>query len=147
MAEAQEAASSGLFGVFLLSIYSLFLIPYTIYHLCSAGEESTTQPVARVCVLPCQVAKANHQSAAHPGSAFQGKKTAGFADRLKAWCTKGETRTRQTAWHEGQLMIQHVGFQLWGTGDLASFSHGSCPPQRAECDMQALFDSMLDVCQ
>lgn len=48
MADTQEAASSGLFGVFLLSIYSLFLIPYTIYYLCSAGEEATTQPVAKV---------------------------------------------------------------------------------------------------
>jgi len=40
------ATSSGLFAVFLLSIYSLFLIPYTISYLCSSGEEdATTQPV------------------------------------------------------------------------------------------------------
>ncbi|KAF8055125.1 ERDJ2A [Scenedesmus sp. PABB004] len=44
---AEEAASSGLFGVFLLSISSLFLIPYTIHYLCSAGEDATTQPVAK----------------------------------------------------------------------------------------------------
>jgi hypothetical protein len=45
---AEEAASSGLFAVFLLSIYSLFLIPYTVYYFCSAEEDATTQPVAKV---------------------------------------------------------------------------------------------------
>lgn len=45
---AENAASSGLFAVFLLSIYSLFLIPYTIYRFCSAGEDVTTQPVVKV---------------------------------------------------------------------------------------------------
>jgi hypothetical protein len=44
--EDSTATSSGLFAVFLLSIYSLFLIPYTISYLCSAGDEATTQPVA-----------------------------------------------------------------------------------------------------
>jgi hypothetical protein len=44
--EESTATSSGLFAVFLLSIYSLFLIPYTISYLCSAGEDATTQPVA-----------------------------------------------------------------------------------------------------
>eukprot|EP00775_Hariotina_reticulata_P009185 gene9185-9351_t len=62
---AEEAASSGLFAVFLLSIYSLFLIPYTIYYFCSSGEDATTQPVAK------------------------SKKSSSFADRLKGHCTKG----------------------------------------------------------
>jgi hypothetical protein len=44
--EDSTATSSGLFAVFLLSIYSLCLIPYTISYLCSAGEDATTQPVA-----------------------------------------------------------------------------------------------------
>jgi hypothetical protein len=44
--EDSTATSSGLFAVFLLSIYSLFLIPYTISYLCSAEEDATTQPVA-----------------------------------------------------------------------------------------------------
>lgn len=45
---AENTASSGLFAVFMLSIYSLFLIPYTIYRFCSAGEDVTTQPVVKV---------------------------------------------------------------------------------------------------
>lgn len=49
---AENAASSGLFAVFLLSIYSLFLIPYTIYRLCAGADEVTTQPVVKVSV-PC----------------------------------------------------------------------------------------------
>lgn len=53
MAEENSAASSGLFAVFLLSIYSLFLIPYTIYRLCSAGDEVTTQPVVKVRARCC----------------------------------------------------------------------------------------------
>eukprot|EP00879_Flechtneria_rotunda_P003234 GHRR01003457.1.p1 GENE.GHRR01003457.1~~GHRR01003457.1.p1 ORF type:complete len:707 (+),score=247.45 GHRR01003457.1:307-2427(+) len=65
MADAESTTSSGLFAVFLLSIFSLFLIPYTIYHFCSAGEDATTQPVAK------------------------GKKHRTFADRLKRYCTKG----------------------------------------------------------
>jgi hypothetical protein len=47
MNEESQAASSGLFAVFLLSIYSLLLIPYTIYVLC-ASEDVTTQPVVKV---------------------------------------------------------------------------------------------------
>lgn len=38
--------SSGLFGIFLISVSSLFLIPYTIYRLCFHKEEDVdaTQP-------------------------------------------------------------------------------------------------------
>lgn len=36
MAEEQP---SGLFAIFLLTIYSLVLIPYTLYRVCSSGEE------------------------------------------------------------------------------------------------------------
>lgn len=48
MNEEAQAASSGLFAVFLLSIYSLVLIPYTIHYFCSAGDDVTTQPVVKV---------------------------------------------------------------------------------------------------
>jgi translocation protein SEC63 len=64
MGEENSAASSGLFAVFVLSIYSLVLIPYTIYRLCNASDEVTTQPVVK------------------------SKKQPGFADRLKGLCTK-----------------------------------------------------------
>lgn len=102
MAEAQEAASSGLFGVFLLSIYSLFLIPYTIYHFCSAGEETTTQPVAKVGTLQLREQTAALilclQCGLHSMCFVlffsQGKKKAGFTDRLRAWCTKSESQQR-----------------------------------------------------
>jgi hypothetical protein len=50
---AENTASSGLFAVFLLSIYSLFLIPYTIYRLCAGADEVTTQPVVKVSVPRC----------------------------------------------------------------------------------------------
>lgn len=53
--EEPQAASSGLFAVFLLSIYSLFLIPYTIYRLCGAEDEATTQPVVKVRRLQLQL--------------------------------------------------------------------------------------------
>jgi hypothetical protein len=48
MAEENAATSSGLFSVFILSMYSLVLIPYTIYHLCNTSDD-TTQPVVKVC--------------------------------------------------------------------------------------------------
>jgi hypothetical protein len=50
---ADNPASSGLFAVFLLSIYSLVLIPYTIYSLCASGDEATTQPVVKVGPSRC----------------------------------------------------------------------------------------------
>mmetsp|Transcript_2646 Transcript_2646/g.4510 ORF Transcript_2646/g.4510 Transcript_2646/m.4510 type:complete len:749 (+) Transcript_2646:96-2342(+) len=41
-----EITSSGLFSVFVVSIFSLVLFPYTIYRLCAGdeGSESTAQP-------------------------------------------------------------------------------------------------------
>lgn len=48
MAEENAATSSGLFSVFILSMYSLVLIPYTIYHLCNTSND-TVQPVVKVC--------------------------------------------------------------------------------------------------
>jgi len=63
---AENTASSGLFAVFLLSIYSLFLIPYTIYRLCSAEEDVTTQPVVKV-----RLAVAAAVAVLHPTTALQ----------------------------------------------------------------------------
>ena len=40
-----HTGSTGLFTIFLLALYSLVLIPYTIYYLCAAGPEGTQQPV------------------------------------------------------------------------------------------------------
>jgi hypothetical protein len=45
MAAQDDPAPSGLFGIFLLTIYSLLLIPYTLYRLCSAGEVKTQAAV------------------------------------------------------------------------------------------------------
>jgi hypothetical protein len=39
--EDLRKGSSTLFAVFLFSILSLFLIPYTVYRLCSGGEEAS----------------------------------------------------------------------------------------------------------
>lgn len=39
--EDLRQGSSTLFLVFLFSILSLFLIPYTLYRLCSAGEDAS----------------------------------------------------------------------------------------------------------
>lgn len=115
---AENAASSGLFAVFLLSIYSLFLIPYTIYRFCSAGEDVTTQPVVKVrsccwircspqCFsslltqqqpVPCVVQACmtsyvphtlRHSASCIPFRVWmQSKRKPVFADRLKALCTK-----------------------------------------------------------
>jgi hypothetical protein len=112
---AENAASSGLFAVFLLSIYSLFLIPYTIYRFCSAGEDVTTQPVVKVsscCWFRCSPLCSNllltHQQAVPRAEAFskatyvplkprmlyplpcslQSKRKPVFADRVNALCTK-----------------------------------------------------------
>lgn len=54
MAEQQEAQASGLFAIFLLAMYSLVLVPYTLYALCSRGEEKAQAvvKVRRAC-LPC----------------------------------------------------------------------------------------------
>lgn len=97
MGEENSAASSGLFAVFVLSIYSLVLIPYTIYRLCNAGDEVTTQPVVKVRGLTAAVGL---NTSEHLGSEsqqltscsalflLQSKKQPGFADRLKGLCTK-----------------------------------------------------------
>jgi hypothetical protein len=45
----ESTQSSGLFSVFILSIYSLVLIPYTIYYLCNTGDD-TAQPIAKVAL-------------------------------------------------------------------------------------------------
>lgn len=42
-----ETQSSGLFSIFCISIYTLILLPYTIYHFCSA-EEEVVQPWQKV---------------------------------------------------------------------------------------------------
>jgi hypothetical protein len=37
---AQEhTGNSAMFGIFVLSIYSLFLIPFTLYRVCAGSEE------------------------------------------------------------------------------------------------------------
>jgi len=45
MAE-ESTQSSGLFSVFILSIYTLVLLPYSIYYLCGT-EDDTAQPIAK----------------------------------------------------------------------------------------------------
>ena len=55
---AEEAASSGLFSIFLLSIYTLVLLPYTIYRCCASDETTTVVKVrlfmcCRVCARAC----------------------------------------------------------------------------------------------
>ncbi len=41
----EQAGSSPLFAVFFLSVFSLFLIPYTIYKLCvAASPEEVVRP-------------------------------------------------------------------------------------------------------
>ncbi len=42
---AEHKGSSSLFGIFVLAIYSLLLIPYTFFYICSPSEE---QPQAFV---------------------------------------------------------------------------------------------------
>lgn len=49
---SNETSSSGLFAVFLLAMYSLFLFPFSIYSLCAAQDEGTTQPVVNKVRLP-----------------------------------------------------------------------------------------------
>lgn len=44
MADGAHSGSSALFGIFLLSISSLVLIPYTIYHLVNKKEDDVVQP-------------------------------------------------------------------------------------------------------
>lgn len=40
----EHKGSTSLFAIFALSLYSLFIFPYTIYHFCSASEETVVQP-------------------------------------------------------------------------------------------------------
>jgi hypothetical protein len=47
MAE-QSNEASGLFSIFFVSIYTLFLVVYTLFRLCGGDEAETTQPVAQV---------------------------------------------------------------------------------------------------
>jgi hypothetical protein len=43
-----HSGSTSLFGIFLLAIYSLIVIPYTIYHLCNVPETAAVQPWEKV---------------------------------------------------------------------------------------------------
>jgi translocation protein SEC63 len=48
----EQAGSSPLFAVFFLSVFSLFLIPYTIYKLCvAASPEEVVRPWEAVSAL------------------------------------------------------------------------------------------------
>jgi hypothetical protein len=51
---AEESAPSGLFAIFMLAIYSLVLIPYSLYWLCSSGEEKTSVVKVRGAPLGAQ---------------------------------------------------------------------------------------------
>lgn len=120
MAENQ-AASSGLFAVFMLSIYSLFLIPYTIYRLCAGGDEVTTQPVVKVGTAAVGWVDVQFQTVQlrpHMGLValacaysshccclcLQSKKQSGFADKLKGLCTK---RKNSCFWAAGGGLPWH----------------------------------------
>lgn len=46
----QHQGSSGLFAIFFISLYTLFLVVYSCYHFCASGDEQTSQPVVKVCV-------------------------------------------------------------------------------------------------
>lgn len=49
----EQAGSSPLFAVFVLSVYSLFLIPYTIYKLCvAAAPDEVVKPWESVSYSP-----------------------------------------------------------------------------------------------
>ena len=50
MVDASEQSSS-LFAVFILSIYTLVLVPYTIYKLCTAASATSevVKPWQKVC--------------------------------------------------------------------------------------------------
>lgn len=59
--EDLRQGSSTLFAVFLFSILSLFLIPYTLYRLCSGGEDGSEdvkpwEEVGNLTQKPCYVA-------------------------------------------------------------------------------------------
>ena len=50
---AEQAGSSPLFAVFFLSVFSLFLIPYTIYKLCvAASPDDVVKPWEAVRLVP-----------------------------------------------------------------------------------------------
>jgi translocation protein SEC63 len=36
----EHKGNSAMFGIFILSVYSLFLIPFTLYRVCSASDEA-----------------------------------------------------------------------------------------------------------
>ena len=46
-----EETASGLFSIFLLSIYTLVLLPYSIYRCCASDETTTVVKVCFFCVL------------------------------------------------------------------------------------------------
>lgn len=50
----EQAGSSPLFAVFFLSVFSLFLIPYTIYKLCvAASPDDVVKPWEAVRLVTC----------------------------------------------------------------------------------------------
>lgn len=46
--DGMHTGNTGLFAVFALSIYSLFLFPYSCYSLCCRSDEQVVQPFLQV---------------------------------------------------------------------------------------------------
>jgi hypothetical protein len=132
MGEENSAASSGLFAVFVLSIYSLVLIPFTIYRLCNASDEVTTQPVVKVRGLTAAVglntlehlASESQQLTSRSAlSLLQSKKQPGFADRLKGLCTKRKSNCSCSA-VDSCRAVRSMGWRMHASAASFSASRG-----------------------
>ena len=58
---ADQAGAASLFAIFFLAIYSLILIPVTIYLLCNPKEEAV-KPWEAVSCCACQILGSNTKS-------------------------------------------------------------------------------------
>ena len=81
-----HSGSTSMFGIFVLSIYSLVIIPYTISHFCSESEGAVqpwNEKVTRTC-------GGSHGDTSLTQIDSQSKKKKSLADSIKKHCTKGE---------------------------------------------------------
>lgn len=104
----EHSGNTALFGIFLISIFSLFLFPYTLYFLFSSGEaEQTAQPWQQVSV-PCP------RFVSHmPSSLFS---TGSLTWITPACASFSQGKTKKKSWLAKKLerMLSKGADALWG---------------------------------
>ncbi len=90
MSEVHHGSTS-MFGIFVLTIYSLVLIPYTIYYSCSASEDAA--PVQPWTEKVNRLHACMHACGSNIGCSQSKKKKPSLAATIAKRCTKGREQS------------------------------------------------------